>query len=133
MCCVISPGIPVVGIAPLNPPYLAELQTISSKSDLARAIRYALPRLPRQEAYLSDGRLEIDNNAAERAMHGVALSRKNWLFTGSEGGGKAIAIALTMIETTKLNKVDPQEWLTDVLGRIAEYPVMRVGDLVPWR
>ncbi len=65
-------------------------------------------------------------------MRGVALGRKNWLFAGSEGGGKAAAIALTLIETAKLNKVDPQAWLTDVLGRIAEYPVRRVGELVPW-
>ncbi len=110
----------------------SELQTISGKSDLAKAIRYALSRLPRLEVYLSDGCLEIDNNAAERAMRGVALGRKNWLFAGSEGGGKAAAIALTLIETAKLNKIDPQAWLTDVLGRIAEHPVRRVGELVPW-
>jgi hypothetical protein len=84
------------------------------------------------EVYLTDGRLEIDNNAAERAMRGVALGRKNWLFAGSEGGGKAAAIALTLIETAKLNKVDPQAWLTDVLGRIAEHPMKRVGELLPW-
>lgn len=111
----------------------SELQTISRKSDLAKAIRYALSRLPRLSVYLSDGHLEIDNNAAERAMRGVALGRKNWLFAGSEGGGKAAAVALTLIETAKLNKVDPQAWLTDVLGRIAEHPVRRVGELVPWR
>ena len=110
-----------------------QLQAISGKSDLAKAIRYALSRLPRMEVYLTDGRLEIDNNAAERAMRGVALGRKNWLFAGSEGGGKAAAIALTLIETAKLNKVDPQAWLTDVLGRIAEHPVRRVGELVPWK
>lgn len=66
-------------------------------------------------------------------MRGVAISRKNWLFAGSEGGGKAAAVALTLIETAKLNKVDPQARSTDVLGRIAEHPVKRVGELVPWR
>ncbi len=110
----------------------SQLQTISGKSDLAKAIRYALSRLPHLEVYLTDGRLEIDNNAAERAMRGVALGRKNWLSAGSEGGGKAAAIALTLIETAKLNKVDPQAWLTDVLSRIAEYPAKRVGELAPW-
>ena len=65
-------------------------------------------------------------------MRGVALGRKNWLFAGSEGGGKGAAIALTLIETAKLNKVDPLAWLTDVLGRISEHPVRRVGELTPW-
>ena len=110
----------------------SQLQTISGKSDLAKAIRYALSRLPRLEVYLSDGRLEIDNNAAERAMRGVALGRKNWLFAGSEGGGKAAAIALTLIETAKLNKVDPQAWLTDVLGKIADQKINRINELLPW-
>jgi hypothetical protein len=66
-------------------------------------------------------------------MRGVAVGRKNWLFTGSEGGGKAAAIAFTLLETAKLNGVDPQAWLTDVLGRIAEHKINRIDDLLPWR
>lgn len=110
----------------------AELPKISGKSDLAKAIRYALTRLPRLEVYLSDGHLEIDNNAAERGMRGLAIGRKNWMFAGSEGGGHAAAIAYTLIETAKLNDVDPQAWLTHVLSRIADYSISRVADLAPW-
>jgi transposase len=74
-----------------------------------------------------------DNNTAERAMRCVALGRKNYLFVGSEGGGKAAAIAYTLIETAKLNGVDPQAWLTDVLGRIADHKITRLDELMPWR
>ena len=73
-----------------------------------------------------------DNNTAERAVRGVCLGRKNYLFMGSEGGGQAAAIAYTLIETAKLSGVDPQAWLTDVLDCIADYPINRVQDLLPW-
>jgi len=89
-----------------------QLGRISGKSELAKAIRYALTRMKKLRPYLDRGFLEIDNNAAERAMKPVALGRKNYLFVGSEGGGKAAAIAYTLIETAKLNGVDPQAWLT---------------------
>ena len=81
----------------------------------------------------ADGRLELDNNAVERAMRGVAVGRKNGLFAGSVGGGKTAAIAFTLIETAKLNGVDPQAWLTHVLGRIAEHKITRIDELLPWR
>lgn len=81
-------------------------------------------------AYLDHGFLELDNNSAERGMRPVALGRKNYLFVGSEGGGKAAAIAYTLIETAKLNNVDPQAWLTNVLSRIANHPVNRVDDFL---
>ncbi len=110
----------------------SELPKISGKSDLAKAIRYALTRLPRLEVYLSNGHLEIDNNAAERGMRRLAIGRKNWMFAGSEGGGHNAAIAYTLIETAKLNTVDPQAWLTNVLARIADHPISRVVDLAPW-
>ena len=110
----------------------SELPKISGKSDLAKAIRYALTRMPRLEVYLSNGHLEIDNNAAERGMRGLAIGRKNWLFAGSEGGGHAAAIAYTLIETARLNDVDPQAWLTHILSRIADHPINRVADLAPW-
>lgn len=91
-----------------------QLPKISGKSPLAKAIRYALNRLPKTRPYLDNGFLELDNNTCERAVKPVALGRKNWMFAGSERGGKAMAIAFTLIETAKLNGVDPQAWLTDV-------------------
>ena len=83
--------------------------------------------------YLDHGFLEADNNSAERSIRPIALGRKNYLFVGSEGGGKSAAIAYTLIETAKLNGVDPQGWLTDVLGRIADHKITRIDELLPWR
>jgi len=111
----------------------AQLPKISGKSELAKAIRYALTRMRRLRPYLDHGFLEIDNNTAERAMKPIALGRKNYLFVGSEGGGKSAAIAYTLIETAKLNGVDPQAWLTDVLNRIADHKITRMDELFPWR
>jgi len=110
----------------------ARLTTISGKTPLAGAIRYALSRIPKLRPYLDDGRLEIDNNSAERAMRPIALGRKNYLFMGSEGGGKAAAIAYTLIETAKLNGVDPKAWLTHVIANIADHPASKIDDLMPW-
>ncbi len=111
----------------------AQLPKISGKSELAKAIRYALTRMKRNRPYLDHGFLEIDNNSAERAMKPIALGRKNYLFVGSEGGGKSAAIAYTLIQTAKLNGVDPQAWLTDVLSRIADHKITRIDELLPWR
>lgn len=108
-----------------------QLQKISAKSDLAKAIRYAMTRLPKLKIFLSNGCLEIDNNAAERAVRGVAIGRKNWLFVGSKGGGQRAAVAYTLIETAKLKAVAPQAWLADVLGHIADHPASWVADLLP--
>ncbi len=110
----------------------AQLPKISGKSPLAGAIRYALSRLPKARPYLENGHLELDNNTAERAMKPVAIGRKNWMLAGSEGGGKAMAIAFTLIETAKLNKVDPQAWLTWVLAQIADHKINRIDELMPW-
>lgn len=110
----------------------AQLPKVSGKSPLAGAIRYALNRLPKARPYLDNGILELDNNAVERAMKPVALGRKNWLFAGSEGGGKAMAIAFTLTETAKLNNVDPQAWLTWLLERIADHKINRIDELLPW-
>lgn len=110
-----------------------QLPKISGKSPLAKAIRYALNRLPKTRPYLDNGFLELDNNTCERAVKPVALGRKNWMFAGSERGGKAMAIAFTLIETAKLNGVDPQAWLTDVLSRIADHKITRLDELMPWR
>ena len=111
----------------------AQLPRISGKSPLAQAIRYALGRMPKARPYLDNGSLSLDNNSAERAMKPVAIGRKNWMFAGSEGGGKAMAIAFTLIETAKLNGIDPQAWLTWVLGRIADHKINRLDELMPWR
>ncbi len=111
----------------------AQLPRISGKSELAKAIRYALTRMKQLRPYLEHGVLEDDNNSAERAMKPVAVGRKNFLFVGSEGGGKSAAIAYTLIETAKLNSVNPQAWLTEVLGRIADHKITRNDELLPWR
>ena len=111
----------------------APLPKISDKSPRAQAIRYALGRMPKARPYLSNGHLEMDNNTAERAVKPVAIGRENWMFSGSEGGGKAMAIAYTLIETAKLNKVDPQGWLTWVLAQIAEHKITRLDEGLPWR
>ena len=90
----------------------SQLPKISGKSPLTQAIRNALGRMPKARPYLENGHLELGNNTAERAVKPVAISRKDWIFAGSEGGGKAMAIAFTLIETAKLNDVDPQAWFT---------------------
>jgi hypothetical protein len=114
--------------------WLAEqITAISGKAPLAAAIRYALIRMGRLRPYLDHGVLELDNNAAERAMRAIALGRKNYLFVGSASGGKAAAIAYTLIETAKLNDVDPQVWLADTLARIPDYKITKLDELLPWR
>ena len=111
-----------------------QLTTISGKSPLVAAIRYALARMERLRPYLDHGILELDNNAAaERGMRPIALGRKNYLFVGSEAGGKAAAIAYTLIETAKLNGVDPNAWLADTLAHIPDDKINKVDDLLPWR
>ena len=111
----------------------AQLNRISGKSDLAKAIRYALGRMKKMRGYLENGFLELDNNSAERSIRCVALGRKNFLFVGSKGGDEAAAIAYTLIETAKLNNVDPQAWLTWVLAQIADHKITRMDELFPWR
>ena len=111
----------------------SQLTQISGKSALAGAIRYGLTRLKRLRPYLDDGRLSIDNNAAERGMRSIALGRKNYLFMGLDRGGRSAAIAYALVETAKLNGVDPQAWLTDVLSRIADHKINRIDELLPWR
>ena len=109
-----------------------QLGNISVKTPLAKAIRYALARMPKARPYLDNGFLEIDNNTAERAVRPVAVGRKNYLFMGSEAGGKSAAIAYTLIETAKMNNVNPEAWLAWVLERIQDHPANRMQDLLPW-
>ncbi|SEN87229.1 Transposase IS66 family protein, partial [Loktanella fryxellensis] len=98
----------------------------------AEAIRYALNRMPKARGYLDDGRLELDNNTCERSIRPIALGRKNYLFMGSIGGGKAAAIAYALIETAKMNDVDPEAWLTWVLQRLPDHKINRIDELMPW-
>jgi len=109
------------------------VKTIPAKGELAGAIRYAQHRWQALCRYADDGRLEISNNAAENAIRPVALGRKNWLFAGSDAGGDRAAIFYTLIRSAKLNGLEPEAYLRDVLTRIGEHPVNRLDDLLPWR
>jgi len=110
----------------------ALLPTLSSKSALAGAIQYTLNRWAALNTFVHDGRAEIDNNAVERSLRAVALGRKNYLFAGSESGGERAAAMYSLIGTAKLNGVEPESYLRDVLTRIAEHPVSQIDDLLPW-
>ena len=105
---------------------------LSRGNDLAKAMDYMLKRWPAFTRFLDDGRICLSNNAAERALRGIALGRKSWLFAGSDRGGQRAAAMYSLIVTAKLNDVDPQAWLADVLARIAEHPARRVDELLPW-
>jgi transposase len=117
----------------LKPWLTDKLSLISQKTKLAEAIRYALSRWEGLTRFIEDGRIEIDSNIVERSIRPIALNRKNALFAGSDGGGEHWAIIASLIETAKLNAVDPQAYLTDVLTRIVNgHPQARIDDLLPW-
>jgi transposase len=116
----------------MNAWFEATLARLSRKSDTAAAIRYALSRWPALTRYADDGQLEIDNNAAERALRVVALGRKNFLFAGSNAGGERAAAIYSMLGTAKLNGLDPELYLHHVLERIADHPISRINELLPW-
>ena len=109
------------------------LGRISSKSSLAQAVRYATSRWDALSRFITDGRLEMSNNAAERAIRPLALGRKNYLFAGADAGGERAAVLYTIIETAKLNGLDPEAYLADILARIADHPAKRIDQLLPWR
>ena len=94
---------------------------------------YMLKRWASFTRFLEDGRICLSNNAAERALRGIALGRKSWLFAGSDRGGQRAAILYSLIVTAKMNDVDPQAWLADVLARIAEHPIRGIDELLPWK
>ena len=108
------------------------LPQLSKGSELAAAFRYMLGRWTALTRAFDDGRLALDNNPAERALRGVAIGRKNYLFAGSDRGAERAATLYTLIETAKLNGADPEAYLRDVIGRIADHPARRLADLLPW-
>ena len=124
----------------LSAPLVADLEIwmreqrakLSRGNDVAKAMDYMLKRWAAFTRFLDDGRICLSNNAAERALRGVALGRKSWLFCGSDRGGQRAAIMYSLIVSAKLNDVDPQAWLADVLARIADHPVQKLDELLPW-
>ena len=124
----------------LSAPLVAELERwlreqrakLSRGNDLATAMDYMLKRWTAFTRFLDDGRVCLSNNAAERALRGIALGRKSWLFAGSDRGGQRAAALYSLIVTAKMNNVDPQAWLADVLARIAGHPAHRIDELLPW-
>jgi transposase len=109
------------------------LSQVSARTPLAEALRYAVRLKPALLAYTENGRLEIDNNLAENALRGVAIGRKNWMFAGADCGGERAAAMYSLLETAKLNGVNPQNWLADVLDRIGRgHSINRLDELLPW-
>ena len=121
-------------------PLVIELQTwlreqrarLSRNSDTTKAINYSLNRWDAFIRFLDDGRICMSNNAAERELRAVALGRKNWTFAGSDDGGRRAAAIYTLIATAKLNDIDPQAWLADMLARLPDHPAKRLHELLPW-
>jgi transposase len=110
----------------------AERKKLSPKGPLAKAIDYQLNHWAAFTRFLDDGRICLSNNAAERAIRGIAVGRRNWTFCGSDSGGHRAAVMYTLIESAKLSKVDPKAWLADVLARIADHPARQIEALLPW-
>ena len=119
-------------LAKMKSRFEVTLNKISGKSTLAQAIRYSLSRWDALTRYTTDGRLDICNNAAERAIRPLAIGRKNWLFAGSDTGGERAATIYTIIETAKLNGINPEAYLRDIIARIADHPYKRIDELLPW-
>jgi transposase len=109
-----------------------ERAKLSGHNDVAKAFNYMLRRIDAFTCFLNDGRICLSNNAAERALRGIAIGRKAWLFAGSDRGGERTAVMLTLIQTARLNDVDPQAWLADVLARIADHKINDLAALLPW-
>jgi hypothetical protein len=105
---------------------------LSRRNDVAKAMDYMLKRWDAFTRFLDDGRICLSNNAAERALRGIALGRKSWLFCGSDRGGDRAAMIYSLIVTAKMNDADPQAWLADILARIAAHPAQRLDELLPW-
>lgn len=109
-----------------------ERAKLSRHNEVAKAMDYMLKRIDVFTRFLADGRICLSNNAAERELRGIALGRKSWLFAGSDRGGERAAVMLTLIQTARLNDVDPHAWLADVLARINDHSARRLDELLPW-
>ena len=105
---------------------------VSKNSDTGKAIEYSLKRWAALTRFLEDRRLCMTNNAAERELRAIAVGRRNWTFAGSDEGGRRAAALYTLIATAKLNDVDPQAWLADILARLHDHPAKRIDELLPW-
>src|SRR5581483_10713039 len=116
----------------LHPWLKAKMSEVSRKSELAKAIHYALERWAALLVFVDDGRVEMDNNAAERALRAVAVGRKNYLFAGSDGGRERAAAIYSLLGSAKLNGIDPEAYMTAVLRCIADHRINRIGELLPW-
>lgn len=124
----------------LSKPLVADLETwmhaerakLSRGNDVAKSMDYMLKRWTAFSRFLDDGRICLTNNAAERALRGIALGRKAWLFCGSDRGGERAAVMYSLIVTAKLNNIDPQAWLADILARLADHPNQALDNLMPW-
>ena len=124
----------------LSAPLIADLEAwmreqrakLSRGNDVAKAMDYMLKRWTVFTRFLDDGRICLSNNAAERGVRGIALGRKSWLFCGSDRGGERASVMYSLIVTAKMNDVDPQAWLANILARIAEHPVQKLDELLPW-
>ena len=109
-----------------------ERAKLSRHNEVAKAMDYMLKRIDVFTRFLEDGRICLSNNAAERELRGIALGRKSWLFAGSDRGGERAAVMLTLIRTARLNDIDPQVWLADVLARINDHKITDLAALLPW-
>ena len=124
----------------LSAPLVADLEIwmreqrakLSRSNDVAKAMDYMLKRWTAFTRFLDDGRICLSNNAAERGVRGIALGRKSWLFCGSDRGGYRAAIMYSLIVSAKMNDIDPQAWLADVLARLSDHPAKRIHELLPW-
>ena len=136
----LSPEQRLAGRTQHGAPLVADLETwmraerarLSRQNPVAKAMDYMLRRWDSFTVFLRDGRICLTNNAAERALRGIALGRKSWLFAGSDRGGQRAAFMYGLVVTAKMNEVDPQAWLADVLARIADLPQNRLHELLPW-
>ena len=119
-------------VAELKEWLAAAREPLTGSHGIVKAINYLQKRWPSFTLFLEDGRVCLSNNAAERALRGIALGRKSWLFCGSDRGGQRAATMYSLIATAKMNDVDPQAWLADVLARINDLPSNRLDELLPW-
>jgi transposase len=119
-------------LSELEPWLRLQQERLSRKSEVGKAIAYTTRRWEALTRFMADGRICLTNNAAERALRGVAVGRRNWTFAGSDRGGERAAAIYTLIESAKLNAIDPQAWLADLLARLPDHPAKRITNLLPW-